>query len=245
MGFGSCSINYSINSSCYTIRLHNMSGGECCSGREGDVQHHGDNFTLLRCLWRDSIHDEESGIFNSSKKHRGAMGGAFLIQGLPAHQMLTPCFTPWEWESLKHRLPVFVGVMWSFGSQRCFQGLCLYPSGGGGGGEGPGTVWGEGWFCREMAAGMRKRKSFDYVLRRQKRQVGRSLDIKACWEEIGTGQRRTMTQTWRSQSRQWSKMDPDLGLRRTVKKSLCTAKPGARPASCVRPPSKGEYNFLK
>lgn len=27
-------------------------------------------------------------------------------------------------------------------------------------------------------------------------------------------------------------------------KSLCTVKPGARPASCVRPPSKGEYNSL-
>lgn len=138
------------------MRLPNTLGEECCSGREGDVWHHMGNFTLLRCVWRESMHDEESGIFNSWKKHHGAMGGTFLIWGFPACQMLTPCFTQWEWvKYLKHRLSVFVGVMWRFGSQRGFQGLCLYPSGGGdgGGGEGPGAGWGESWFCRENGSG--------------------------------------------------------------------------------------------
>lgn len=79
MEFVSYGINYSINSSCNSIRLHNTSGGECCSGQEADVQHHGGNFTLLRYLWRESTRDEESGHFNSSEKCHGAMEGTSLI----------------------------------------------------------------------------------------------------------------------------------------------------------------------
>lgn len=94
----SYSINYSINS-CYSIRLHNPSGGECCSGQKVDVQHHGGNFTLLRCLWGEGTHDEESGLFNSSEKLHGRH---FPNLGAP---YLPGVNTQWEWESLKCRFP--------------------------------------------------------------------------------------------------------------------------------------------
>lgn len=50
------------------------------------------------------------------------------------------------------------------------------------------------------------------------------MDIKACREETGTGQRTTMTQTWRSQSRQRSKMD--LGLRSVIPAFVSELEPG-------------------
>lgn len=93
MEFGSYSINYSMNSSCYSIRLHNMSGGECCSGRE-DVQYHGGNFTLLRCLWRGRVHVMRKVAFSKLKEMSRGNGRHFPNLGAPCPPDINTLFHP-------------------------------------------------------------------------------------------------------------------------------------------------------
>lgn len=155
-------INNSTNSPCYSIMLHNTSGGVCCSGQEDDVWHHGGNFTLLRCLWRESTHDEESGLFNSSEKYHGPMEGTSLNLGAPCLPGVNT-----QWESLKCRLPVGFCEGWNL--IEVSKGSACTPA----------VVLGLGdrraGFVGRMVVGKRRRKTCGHVLWRQKkRQMGKT-----------------------------------------------------------------------
>lgn len=182
MEFVSYGINYCRNSSSYSIRLHNTSGGECCLGQEADVQHCG-GISPSSDVSGGRVHIMRKVAFQQLRKMSWGNGRQFPNLGAPC---LPGVNTQWEWESLKCRLPA--GFCEGWGPTEVSKGSACIPVGILGlGDRRAGFAW------RMAVGGGRPVAIF---CEDKKRQIGRTW----IW---GDWRRRAVTQAWKCQYRQW------------------------------------------